>query len=71
MSTKEIHVCEGCGVSVDNAYSTKGWIQISGKISRARGIFTTSWQSDYIPQKQECHDYCSLGCLEKVLNKAE
>jgi len=67
MSTRTSHVCEGCGAECDNPCAAKGWVRIDGSISRATGIYATSYQSDYIPRTD--HDFCSVGCIEKALNR--
>ena len=71
MSEKTDHICEGCGAECDNPCATKGWIHISGTISRSHGVYgKSSYMEDYIGEPLP-HDFCSLGCVEKALNKCK
>ena len=72
MSQKKVHVCEGCGTTCENSYEVKGWVLISGSIARARGEYgAASFKTDYLSSSGGDHDFCSVGCIEKTLNKCK
>ena len=69
MSRHVSYLCEGCGDLSPNVFATKGWLRITGSISRARGELDVSgYCTDYLPEAD--HDFCSISCLEKAINKA-
>ena len=71
MSAKTVYVCEGCAAECENPCAAKGWVQISGSISRAHSKYgKSSYESDYLGgSPTQMHHFCSVGCIEKALNK--
>jgi hypothetical protein len=66
MSEKTIYCCESCPKTTDNNTATKGWIRLTGSISRAHGVVRDcNYVTDYVEGGN--HDYCSLECLDKAL----
>lgn len=75
MSQITMHKCENCGLTVEDRYAFKGWIEIDlRKVSQQagrneNGHAQTAFFKSYTCQTENLMDYCSKQCLGLWIDK--